>query len=180
MDIAGHRRPQLPRGSGRAKGATPTLFAIVQVEADTERPVFADLNAQRAKPRPDRKPETRTPRPLNRPGTPPRRRPHRRPKRRRPLHRAPGPPWADTAERTLHHLEHNPPDNHAGPRLTSAEQRCAQLAAAGASNRDIAAALTVSVSVSVKTVEATLTRVYRKLGLHSSVQLAHALTPARE
>ncbi|MGJ5760624.1 helix-turn-helix domain-containing protein [Streptomyces galbus] len=62
------------------------------------------------------------------------------------------------------------------PRLTSAEQRCAELAAAGASNRDIATALTVS----IKTVEATLTRVYRKLGLTSRIQLVHTFTQARE
>ncbi|MFD0598742.1 helix-turn-helix transcriptional regulator [Catellatospora coxensis] len=59
------------------------------------------------------------------------------------------------------------------PRLTTAEQRCAELAASGASNRDIATALTIS----VKTVEANLTRVYRKLGLHSRIQLAHAVIP---
>lgn len=84
-------------------------------------------------------------------------------------------PWAQTAAHTLSRLEATPTDN-AHPRLTSAEQRCAELAAAGASNRDIATTLTVS----VKTVEATLTRVYRKLGLHSRFQLAHTVTPARE
>ncbi|MFG2819021.1 LuxR C-terminal-related transcriptional regulator [Kitasatospora sp. NPDC048365] len=85
-------------------------------------------------------------------------------------------PWAETAAHVLHRLETAPADTGTGPRLTSAEQRCAELAAAGASNRDIATALTVS----VKTVEATLTRIYRKLGLHSRVQLAHTVTPARE
>ncbi|GLW55146.1 helix-turn-helix transcriptional regulator [Kitasatospora phosalacinea] len=85
-------------------------------------------------------------------------------------------PWTDTAQRTLHHLTHNPPGHHTGPLLTPAEQRCAQLAATGASNRDIAATLTVS----TKTVEATLTRVYRKLGLHSRAQLAHTLATAQE
>ncbi|MEV0122694.1 LuxR family transcriptional regulator [Streptomyces sp. NPDC050703] len=85
-------------------------------------------------------------------------------------------PWTETAAHTLSRLEAAPTDNNARPRLTSAEQRCAELAAAGASNRDIATTLTVS----VKTVEATLTRVYRKLGLHSRFQLAHAVTPARE
>ncbi|MGW8992797.1 LuxR C-terminal-related transcriptional regulator [Streptomyces zhihengii] len=85
-------------------------------------------------------------------------------------------PWAEAAARTLSRLEAAPTDDNAHPRLTSAEQRCAELAAAGASNRDIATALTVS----VKTVEATLTRVYRKLGLHSRFQLAHTVTPARE
>ncbi|MET9347655.1 LuxR family transcriptional regulator [Streptomyces termitum] len=85
-------------------------------------------------------------------------------------------PWAETAAHTLRRLEAAPADKDAHPRLTSAEQRCAELAAAGASNRDIATALTVS----VKTVEATLTRVYRKLGLHSRFQLAHTVTPARD
>ncbi|WP_269450283.1 MULTISPECIES: LuxR family transcriptional regulator [Kitasatospora] len=90
-------------------------------------------------------------------------------------------PGADAAARALRRLEPGPPadatpQDGARARLTDAEQRCAHLAAAGASNRDIAAALTVS----VKTVEATLTRVYRKLDLRSRVQLAHAVTPARE
>ncbi|MFB7862691.1 AAA family ATPase [Streptomyces sp. NPDC056069] len=83
-------------------------------------------------------------------------------------------PWAETAAHTLRRLEAAPTDDNAHPRLTSAEQRCAELAAAGVSNRDIATTLTVS----VKTVEATLTRVYRKLGLHSRFQLAHTVTPA--
>ncbi|MBG7696544.1 helix-turn-helix transcriptional regulator [Streptomyces sp. MC1] len=67
-------------------------------------------------------------------------------------------------------------DGTTHPALTYAEQRCAELAAAGASNRDIATAVTVS----VKTVEATLTRVYRKLGLHARIQLAHTVAPAPE
>ncbi|MFE5209284.1 LuxR C-terminal-related transcriptional regulator [Streptomyces sp. NPDC056600] len=82
-------------------------------------------------------------------------------------------PWAQTAAHTLSRLEGVRAGTDTHPNLTSAEQRCAELAAAGASNRDIAIALTVS----VKTVEATLTRVYRKLGLHSRVQLAHTLMP---
>ncbi|MFI8197035.1 helix-turn-helix transcriptional regulator [Streptomyces sp. NPDC085942] len=85
-------------------------------------------------------------------------------------------PWARTATHTLGRLENAPTDHNARLRLTPAEQRCAELAAAGASNRDIATTLTVS----VKTVEATLTRVYRKLGLHSRFQLAHTVTPAQE
>ncbi|GAA4877331.1 LuxR family transcriptional regulator [Kitasatospora terrestris] len=83
-------------------------------------------------------------------------------------------PWAEAAARALDRLDRTPADGAPGPRLTPGEQRCARLAAGGASNRDIAAALTVS----VKTVEATLTRVYRKLGVHSRVQLAHAVSPA--
>ncbi|MFF4384935.1 AAA family ATPase [Kitasatospora sp. NPDC001547] len=85
-------------------------------------------------------------------------------------------PWAEAAAHALHRLEPGSADAGARPRLTGAEERCARLAAAGASNRDIASALTVS----VKTVEATLTRVYRKLDVHSRVQLAHAITPTLE
>ncbi|WP_274028986.1 LuxR family transcriptional regulator [Streptomyces sp. MMBL 11-1] len=51
--------------------------------------------------------------------------------------------------------------------LTEAERRIADLVTEGRGNRDIAAALYVS----VKTVEAALTRIYRKLGVRSRVQL---------
>ncbi|MEU1425164.1 LuxR family transcriptional regulator [Kitasatospora sp. NPDC005751] len=85
-------------------------------------------------------------------------------------------PWSDTAQRALTRLEPNPAEDGTRPRLTTTEEHCARLAAAGRSNRDIATALTVS----VKTVEATLTRVYRKLGLTSRVQLAHTVVPALE
>jgi DNA-binding CsgD family transcriptional regulator/tetratricopeptide (TPR) repeat protein len=52
--------------------------------------------------------------------------------------------------------------------LTRAEERCARLAARGATNREIAEAL----HLSVKTVEGTLSRSYRKLGVRSRTQLA--------
>ena len=52
--------------------------------------------------------------------------------------------------------------------LTPTERRIADLVAAGQSNPEIAATLYVS----VKTVEANLTRIYRKLGLRSRVDLA--------
>ncbi|TDD38150.1 helix-turn-helix transcriptional regulator [Actinomadura sp. KC06] len=55
--------------------------------------------------------------------------------------------------------------------LTASEERVAELVAAGASNREIAVAL----SVSVKTVEARLTRIYRKRGVRSRTQLATLL-----
>ncbi|WP_268244577.1 LuxR family transcriptional regulator [Actinokineospora fastidiosa] len=55
--------------------------------------------------------------------------------------------------------------------LTATERRIADLAADGATNREIAAGLYLS----VKTVEATLTRVYRKLDVRSRTQLARAL-----
>ncbi|GAA0259014.1 LuxR family transcriptional regulator [Saccharothrix mutabilis subsp. mutabilis] len=55
--------------------------------------------------------------------------------------------------------------------LTTTERRVAELVAEGATNREIAQHLYVS----PKTVEATLTRVYRKLGLRSRAQLARQL-----
>jgi DNA-binding CsgD family transcriptional regulator len=50
----------------------------------------------------------------------------------------------------------------------------ARLAAEGRANKEIAAALFMS----VHTVEAHLTRVYRKLGIHSRGELAGRLAPA--
>jgi DNA-binding NarL/FixJ family response regulator len=58
-----------------------------------------------------------------------------------------------------------PSDNDG--QLTGAEARVATLVADGASNREIAAALFLS----VKTVEAMLTRIYRRLGVRSRTQL---------
>ncbi|MDY6999439.1 MAG: LuxR C-terminal-related transcriptional regulator [Actinomycetota bacterium] len=57
--------------------------------------------------------------------------------------------------------------------LTAAEHRVAELAAAGCTNRDIAAALFIS----PKTVEANLARTYRKLGIRSRSQLARHVEP---
>ncbi|WNI17974.1 AAA family ATPase [Actinacidiphila sp. ITFR-21] len=55
--------------------------------------------------------------------------------------------------------------------LTPTERRVALLVAQGATNRETATILTVS----VKTVEAALTRAYRKLGVRSRVSLSRAL-----
>lgn len=55
--------------------------------------------------------------------------------------------------------------------LTPSEQRVAELAASGMTNRDIAAALFIS----TKTVEHNLTRIYRKLGIRSRAQLGRQL-----
>jgi DNA-binding CsgD family transcriptional regulator len=52
--------------------------------------------------------------------------------------------------------------------LTDSESKVARLVAEGYGNRDIAARLFIS----VKTVEAVLTRVYRKLGMRSRIQLS--------
>ena len=58
-----------------------------------------------------------------------------------------------------------------GGELTATELRVASLAAEGRTNREIAAALFVT----EKTVEATLSRVYRKLGVRSRTELARRL-----
>jgi DNA-binding NarL/FixJ family response regulator len=58
--------------------------------------------------------------------------------------------------------------------LTPTERRVAELAATGAHNKEIAGALFVS----VKTVEANLSRAYAKLGIRSRVQLASRLSQA--
>jgi len=72
--------------------------------------------------------------------------------------------WADNARAELDRLGARP-----GPvdELTPTEQRVAQLAARGLTNREVAAALVVS----PKTVEANLSRVYRKLGIRSRAEL---------
>ncbi|HZQ30735.1 MAG TPA: AAA family ATPase [Mycobacterium sp.] len=58
--------------------------------------------------------------------------------------------------------------------LTVNEQKLAELAASGMTNRDVAAQLYIS----TKTVEATLSRVYRKLGIHSRGQLGQYIARA--
>jgi DNA-binding NarL/FixJ family response regulator len=55
--------------------------------------------------------------------------------------------------------------------LTPTERLAAKLAADGLSNRDVAAAMYVS----LKTVEAHLSRVYRKLGIRSRAELARRM-----
>jgi DNA-binding CsgD family transcriptional regulator len=55
--------------------------------------------------------------------------------------------------------------------LTEAERRIAALVAAGRTNRDVAAALFLT----EHSVETALTRVYKKLGVHSRGELAHLL-----
>jgi DNA-binding NarL/FixJ family response regulator len=55
--------------------------------------------------------------------------------------------------------------------LTPSEQRIAELATAGLTNRAIAE----RAFLSPKTVEANLARVYRKLAIHSRAELGHAM-----
>ena len=82
-------------------------------------------------------------------------------------------PWAEQTERALARTEGNSAPGLPLPDLglTSTELRIAGLVRDGASNREIATQLYLS----VKTVEATLTRVYRKLGVRSRTQLLSRL-----
>jgi DNA-binding CsgD family transcriptional regulator len=75
------------------------------------------------------------------------------------------PLWADRARAEL--AGTRPRVRTAQEGLTPAEQRVAELAASGMTNRDVAAMLFIS----AKTVEATLARVYRKLGIRSRAEL---------
>ena len=88
-------------------------------------------------------------------------------------------PWAEQAERTVARLDgRSDPDEHGGAltTLTATESRIAAMVRDGASNREIATRMFLS----VKTVEATLTRMYRKLGVRSRTQLSSRLGRARE
>jgi DNA-binding CsgD family transcriptional regulator len=60
--------------------------------------------------------------------------------------------------------------------LTAAERRVAELAATGVTNREMAAALFIS----PKTVEATLSRIYRKLNIRSRAELGRIMGNANE
>ncbi|MCF6526627.1 helix-turn-helix transcriptional regulator [Streptomyces sp. JJ36] len=81
-------------------------------------------------------------------------------------------PWAEQAGRALH--EPAPP-SHGAPRreeraaavLTGTEERIAHLVGEGATNQEVATRMFLS----VKTIEASLTRIYRKLGIRSRTQL---------
>jgi DNA-binding CsgD family transcriptional regulator len=71
------------------------------------------------------------------------------------------------AQRARNELDVVGPRRRAPDELTPTELRVAELAAAGITNREIARAAYMS----EKTVEAHITRVYRKLGIHSRAEL---------
>jgi len=73
--------------------------------------------------------------------------------------------WADRARAELGRSEHR---RASGGALTETQSRVAELAAAGQTNREIADSLFMS----VHTVEAHLTRVYRTLDVHTRTELA--------
>jgi DNA-binding CsgD family transcriptional regulator len=74
--------------------------------------------------------------------------------------------WAERAREELSRVSGR---KRSETRLTATERRIAERVAQGASNKQVAAALFVS----VKAVEVTLTRVYAKLGVRSRTELAH-------
>ena len=78
------------------------------------------------------------------------------------------PLWAERARAELARTRSEPTR---APGLTPSEQRVAELAASGMTNRDIAAALFIS----PKTVEANLSRIYRKLGIHTRAELGQCM-----
>jgi DNA-binding CsgD family transcriptional regulator len=75
------------------------------------------------------------------------------------------PLWAEKARRELGRVGLRPP---APLGLTPTEERVAELVAAGHTNREVADALFMS----PKTVDANLSRIYRKLGVRSRTELA--------
>ncbi|SEH52057.1 ATP-, maltotriose-and DNA-dependent transcriptional regulator MalT [Mycolicibacterium rutilum] len=88
----------------------------------------------------------------------------------RTFERLGSPLWADRARAELKRT------NVAAGRsaeLTPSEQRVAELAASGMTNRDIAASLFIS----AKTVEANMTQIYRKLGIRSRAELGRRMGP---
>jgi DNA-binding CsgD family transcriptional regulator len=74
------------------------------------------------------------------------------------------PLWAERARGELARVKVGPQSSTA---LSAAEQRVAELAASGMTNREVAAAMLIS----PKTVETNLARVYRKLGIRSRAEL---------
>jgi DNA-binding CsgD family transcriptional regulator len=79
------------------------------------------------------------------------------------------------AERARHDLERASSRRGDRDELTTTELSVAELAASGLRNEDIAAQLFIT----TKTVEANLTRIYRKLGIRSRASLERQLTARR-
>jgi DNA-binding NarL/FixJ family response regulator len=77
-------------------------------------------------------------------------------------------PWLDRAQQELRRASPRPRRDR---ELTSAERRVAALVAEGHTNREVAAQLFTTIA----TVEAHLTRIYRKLGIRSRTQLARGV-----
>jgi DNA-binding CsgD family transcriptional regulator len=79
--------------------------------------------------------------------------------------------WATRARAEFERVIGSPAGN---TNLTPSEQRVAELAASGRTNREVAAAMFIS----PKTVEANLARIYRKLGIRSRAELGQRIAEA--
>jgi DNA-binding NarL/FixJ family response regulator len=81
--------------------------------------------------------------------------------------------WAERARGELERTKVKP---SRASILTPNQQRIAELATSGMTNRDVATTLFIS----LKTVEANLTQIYRKLGIKSRAQLANKVRAAQD
>jgi DNA-binding NarL/FixJ family response regulator len=81
--------------------------------------------------------------------------------------------WVERARAELERTNVSP--THSGE-LTPSERRVAELVVTGMTTADVAAQLCVS----AKTVEANLTRIYRKLDIHSRAELGGMLGPSSQ
>jgi len=81
--------------------------------------------------------------------------------------------WADHVRTELARTNVRP---NSAVALTPSEQRVADLAASGMTNRDVAATLFIG----IKTVEHNLSRVYNKLGIRSRADLARRMDQLRD
>jgi DNA-binding CsgD family transcriptional regulator len=82
------------------------------------------------------------------------------------------PLWSERARAELSRTNVGPSNDI---ELTPSEQRVAELAASGMTNRDIATTLFIS----PKTVEHNMTRVYRKLGIHTRAELGQRMAQGK-
>jgi DNA-binding CsgD family transcriptional regulator len=80
--------------------------------------------------------------------------------------------WVEATKAELDRVGLRPAAPVGASGMTAAEARVAELVAAGRTNREVAGELFMS----PKTVEAHLSRIYRKLGVRSRAELAHKLT----
>ena len=80
--------------------------------------------------------------------------------------------WAESTKAELDRVGLRPAAPVGVNDMTATEARVAELVAAGHTNREVASELFMS----PKTVEAHLSRIYRKLGVRSRAELAHKLT----
>ena len=78
--------------------------------------------------------------------------------------------WVERAQQEIARIGGRSPT---GDELTPTERRVAELVAGGKTNKEVAAALVVA----ERTVESTLTQIYRKLDVRSRTELARRLSP---